>query len=608
MESKSSLNKSIDSASKHYSSMFSLPSLRKATVAVSAVCLVIGLSALAVLPSQKLFYGLALGLAFLVLTFVSDLVTTKITLINDPIFSLRRTLAVSLVGWLVWLVFNVLGIALSVPFGFLIWVKLCLLGSAAVITLRIIVLIATSTSAQWRKGISILLQPTLCLVAFVVFWVNTLVAFPLTQVLIFILISPLICFLAVSLFFYSIERLGQKTFSMRSIPLFRAFIVNWATDQNAPMEKYLEEMGEDKDIEVTLLKFDSSKPKAAIIVPLVHPGPFKNIGSSLLPSLLKQGFEKEYSCSTCTPLGILGHELDLASQEQNYKIISQVIASAKFKSTADLASPSVTIKEGAATASGQLFGDTLFLSFSLAPETTEDLPQSLGRFVVEEAAKYGLNGSAVVNTHNSITDFVDVEAHLSELQTAASKCIQEVVKLQTKKFLIGADSVFPKEFSLRNGMGTGGITAIAVQVENQKTAYVVIDGNNMVSGLREKILTSLASIGFDESEVFTTDTHAVSALITGGRAGRRGYHPVGEAMDQELLIRYICDVAKNAGANLEVASAGYLHFTVPDVRVIGEERLKSITSLVDKVIKKAKQMLPIFGLEGLFLALLLLLF
>ena len=75
---------------------------------------------------------------------------------------------------------------------------------------------------------------------------------------------------------------------------------------NAPLEKFLEDMGQDKDIEVRLLKFDSSKPKAAIIVPLVHPGPFKNIGSSLLPSLLKHGFEKEYGCDTCTPLGILG--------------------------------------------------------------------------------------------------------------------------------------------------------------------------------------------------------------------------------------------------------------------------------------------------------------
>ncbi len=588
--------------------MFSLPSMRKALVAVAALCLIVGLSTLAVPYSQNLVNSFVLGLVFFALTFFADLVMVNITLRNDPIFSFRRTHVISLVGWGVWLVFDVMGIALSFPFGFLIWVKLCLLGFTAIITLRIIVLVATSSSASWRKGLSVLLQPTLCLAAFVIFWFNTSSSFPLLQVLLFIVISPVICFLSVSLFFYSIESLSQKTYSLRAIPLFRAFIVNWVTDQNAPLEKYLEEMGEDKGIDVTLLKFDSSKPKAAIIVPLVHPGPFKNIGSSLLPSLLKQGFEKEYACAACTPLGILGHELDLASQEQNHKIISKVLASAKFKTTGNLASPFVRITEGVATASGQIFGNTLFLSFSLAPETTEDLPQGLGRFVIEEAAKYGLVSSVVVNTHNSLTDFVDVEAHLGELQTAASKCIQEAVKLEKKEFLIGAASVYPKEFSLRNGMGTGGITAIVVEVENQKTVYVVIDGNNMISGLREKILAALASVGFNASEVFTTDTHAVSALVTGGRAGRRGYHPVGEVMEQELLIRYICDAAKNAEANLEVASAGYLRFIVPDVRVIGEERLKSITTLVDAAIKKAKQMLPIFGLEGLLLILLLLLF
>ena len=65
--------------------------------------------------------------------------------------------------------------------------------------------------------------------------------------------------------------------------------------------------------------------------------------------------------------------------------------------------------------------------------------------------------------------------------------------------------------------------------------------------------------------------------------------PVGEVMDNELLIQYICDVAKKAEANLEFSKAGFLHFVVPDVRVIGEARLKSITLLVDKAIQKAKQ-------------------
>jgi putative membrane protein len=151
-------------------------------------------------------------------------------------------------------------------------------------------------------------------------------------------------------------------------------------------------------------------------------------------------------------------------------------------------------------------------------------------------------------------------------------------------------------------MGPGGITAIVVQVQEQKTAYVVIDGNNMVSGFREKILAALGSVGFGESEVFTTDTHAVSAVIT----GRRGYHPVGEVMDQEVMIRYICDAAKKAEGNLELSNVGCLQLVVPKVRVIGELRLKSMSTLVDKAIQKIKQtLIPVFGLEGLILILLL---
>ena len=74
------------------------------------------------------------------------------------------------------------------------------------------------------------------------------------------------------------------------------------------------------------------------------------------------------------------------------------------------------------------------------------------------------------------------------MTAAASKCLQKAVALPTKPFRVGSATVFPTEFNLKAGMGAGGITAIVVQVENQKTAYIVIDGNNMIPGLREKIL------------------------------------------------------------------------------------------------------------------------
>jgi putative membrane protein len=601
METGRSLNTSLESAKKHYSSMFSLPSLKKALLLVGVICIAgVSVVTFALFPSV---ISLLLGILLFTVTIFADSAVSQVVLKCDPIFTMRRTLVLSLVGWLFWFLLMALGVGLRPWFGWLVWVKFSLLGYALVLTLRVLVFTATSNAGQWRRLVSIFFQPTLCIVVFFGFWLS-ISSGSYLQVFLFIILAPIISYIAVYLVLNSIDRLGKSKYSLSALPLFKAFLLNWVTGLNEPLEKYLEEMGEDTNIDVSLLKFDTSKPKAAIILPVVHPGPFKNIGSSLLPSILKHGFEKEFNCNACVPLGILGHELDLASQTQNYKILSQVIASANFSSTNTLASQSVRVQEGVANATCQVFGDTVLISFSLAPKTTEDLPQELGQFVNAEAKKYGLKHAIVVNAHNSLNDLIDTEENIATLQCAASKCLQKVASLPTVPFIVGSATVYAEEFTLRQGMGAGGITALSFEVAKQKTAYVVIDGNNMISGLREKILEHLASIGFDQSEVFTTDTHSVSALVT----GRRGYHPVGEVMDKEVLIRYIGEVAKKARENSEVAKVGCQNFTVPQVRVIGEEHLNSISTLVDEAIAKAKQMaIPVFGLEGLILILLSLL-
>jgi len=598
-----SLNQSINSALKHYSSMFFLPSFKKAVATLALICIGgVGLSTFALFPSvDGLVKSLFLGVSLFVAVLLADYILSKTALRSDPIYVLRRAAALSLFGLIIWLLFAVLGVVFGAFFGLWWWVKLCLFGFAAVLTFRAVVFISTSSEGVIQRLFSSLFSPFLCIAMFIVFWSFLDGAIPL-QVLPFLVISPILGCSFAFLFVFLLDRFGRRTFGVPSMSLFRAFMLNWVAGLNAPFEELLEQLGENEDIEVTLLKFDSHKPKAAIIVPLVHPGPFKNIGSSLLPSLLKRDFEQEFGCDTCVPLGLLGHELDLVSQTQNQKIITQVIDSAKFSASAERATPFVKVTEGFATASCQVFGKTAFLSFTLAPKTTEDLPQELGRIVNEEAEKLGLECNVVVNAHNSIDDTVDVETSLSTLSELASKCLKKAVSLPSYAFEIGASTVFPKNFSLKDGMGSGGITAVVVKVAEQKTAYIVIDGNNMVSGLREKILSALKSTGFHESEVFTTDTHAVSAVVL----GRRGYHPVGEVMNHDALTSYITEAAKTAEANLETCNAGCLRLVVPKVRVIGQARLESLSLLVDKALRWAKRAVaPIFVSEGVALIVLL---
>lgn len=595
-----SLNQSINKAQRHYTSLFFLPSFNTTIITLAVLCIMAGASSIVFFPSTSgLFRGLLMGVTLFLANFVVDVFLSRV--LKSSVFVLRRILAVSMFSWVFWVSFLFLGAGLGVTFGFTLWVKLCLLGFAALLTLRTIVFFSVLSANIGTRLTAILLQPFVCIVPFAILWAGLNVA--LVNFVPFLVIGTAVACIFAFAFIKMLDRIGAKTYGVPSMSLFQAFMLNWVLGLNAPLEGYLEKMGEDVNIDVSLLKFDSSKPKAAIITPFVHPGPFKNIGSSILPSLMKQEYEKEYGCVSCVPLGLLGHELDAASQAQNYKIISQVIHDARFEAQLNEATPFIAVSENGVTVSCQLFGKTAFLTFTLAPKTTEDLPQELGNLVSNEASKIGLD-ALVINAHNSITENNEIEASLETLRDTAVHCLKKAVSQKAYPFEIGSHTVYPSEFTLKDGMGAGGITAIVVKVGNQKTAYVVVDGNNMISGMREKILSALGSAGFQESEVFTTDTHSVSAIVI----GRRGYHPVGEAVDQNALIRYITTAASEAASNLETCKAGYKRVIVQKVRVIGSNSLKIMTTLVDKAIQKAKHIvIPIFGLEGLLLIILLLL-
>jgi putative membrane protein len=192
---------------------------------------------------------------------------------------------------------------------------------------------------------------------------------------------------------------------------------------------------------------------------------------------------------------------------------------------------------------------------------------------------------------------------MSSLKEVAVKCLEKAISLKQLPFEVGAASVFPKEFRLEDGMGAGGITVVAVNVGAQKTAYVVIDGNNMVSGLREKILAALREIGFDDGEIFTTDTHSVNAIVLNAR----GYSPVGESIDHQKLVDHIKQAALTAVSNLESVKVACRSIMVQNVKVIGEKQLETLCLLIDRGLKRAKHIVvPIFAASGLLLMLLLL--
>lgn len=604
------MNQYIDKAVKRYSELFKLPSHRAVLVELVAICLLSGIlvaTALKFSPYYWLAFALTLGVTLFVLTLVSDVLIWSSSLKADPVFNLRRSSALSLYSLMFWLTIILVGVVVDRLFFTDLWFRFFVLGFCAAIALRLLIFLAVSFSNPIKIAIFAFLQPILYTTA-VVYTASAANALSLDRSLwVFLVVSVAVTVSAVLLFLFSINRVGIEILGVGSLSVLRAFMATWTEDQNAPFERLFERFSQERNVQLSILSFRNPKGaiKASVIVPALHPGPFKNIGSSALPHAIQETIEDKLGgCVALVPHGLSGHDLDLATQSQNQLVLERV---AKLSGVSDFrieATPFVRVKRNGASVGCQVFNRCALVSLTLAPETMEDLPPELSTLILEAAKKSKFLAAIAIDAHNSIDGPFKIDEAIKPLEEAAVASLEKASREKATSFQIGVARTVPPEFSLGDGMGPGGIAALAVRVGDQTTAYITIDGNNMVKGLREKILAALSQIGINEGEVFTTDTHEVNAVVINAR----GYHPVGEAMDQELLIKYVEHVTADAVADLEPAQVAWGMETVSGVKVIGQKQIEAMCILLDKSMKRAKKSaITVFPIAGAVLIALLLL-
>jgi len=313
--------------------------------------------------------------------------------------------------------------------------------------------------------------------------------------------------------------------------------------------------------------------------------------------------QNKFDCVVSVPHGLVGHELDVSTHSENQRVVQSILGFMGPSSPYSKATPMVRTERDDAKASCQIFGDCAFLTLTTAPKTIEDLPPELDSLIVSEAEKRGLSVLAI-DAHNSMGGSFDRDSAVKSFSEASVDCLEKALKSKRSSFKVGTATVVPQEFKVQDGMGSGGISVIVVEVDDQKVAYVTIDGNNMVSGLRDKILSALKELGIDEGEVLTTDTHSVCGMIR----STRGYNLVGEAIDHLKLISYITEATNRALDSMEHVEASWRTETIRDVKVIGEQQITELTVLADKTTERVKRVAVIlFPMAAISLLLLFLL-
>jgi putative membrane protein len=343
------------------------------------------------------------------------------------------------------------------------------------------------------------------------------------------------------------------------------------------------------DVRVSLLAFArEGKLHATVALPSVHPGPFAALGASDLPRKLSE-FLGPSAGTVLVPHTPCDHDLDLPSEAEVERLgtAARGLLTSLGPARPARASPLVSPRVGS-LARAQLLGDVALVIVSQAPAPTDDIAFAVADRIVRELAAEGTPSVALVDAHNS---YLEDEGDISYGSPTAERLVADAKAAVAEARRAARDG--PIEIGVaarggytsgRDGIGPQGLRALVVRAAGSTTGYVLIDGNNLVAGEREPILTELLRVT-DAAEVLTTDNHVVHEVDG-------GINPVGERYPRAALARDARAVLEAAKADLGPAEVRFASADVPDLKVLGPGYTARLLTSLGDTLAMFTQMFP----------------
>lgn len=596
-------SESIEKAAAYYGILFAFPSHVTIIAYLSAVSVLSGIFSFAIsFGSRYYLKGALLGLTALFLpSIIGDLIVSGLIIPGHVILNSRRISALSLFTITLWGIVLILASTAGRLLGIVLLERAFVFGfslalSIRAICLRILSLVRLTKSSILREGASTIIPPSFCLLS-ASLWIN------LSPGLIAIgLLSTILMVITTILSLHVLDKSGLQRGFRKPTSLFRAFASVWMENDPDPLEGILEKDGVESEVPIKILGFAGDKPRALVIAPSIHYGPFRSAGSSSFPSIAIDVIGEELGCPIFPIHTLVGHEKDVTSRAQCDRLVQKIIEMAAAMETHDGASPFVRTLSGSSSASCQIFGKCAVITLTMAPKTTEDLPPWVEDRIIKRANEKGIHAIAI-DAHNSLEEGqVLSQGDMEGLQKAAIDALEKAYRKGRYPVWIGASHV-DSRFGVERGMGGGGINVLVVRTQNQTAAYILLDCNNMISGLRERINRSIKELGIDECETLTSDTHTVNAM---GKS-KRGYPLLGEKITPDEIIEEIVTATKQALKDTEESRVLWAMGTLK-VKVVGEELLQQLCGAVDWGVRFERKLLWFLYLPTIIFSFLLVLF
>ena len=556
---------------------------------------------------------------------LSGLISTPIAQLLDGTFYYRRSFLLAFVSCVVLLPVLILGKILNFYYHF-DFIVIFIFGYALIFSVRHSVILATSNS---KNSNSILVSITQSVFGFLFLWFIPNTGFQITiSELLLMIIFMIIFFCTTVLWVRIITTPFRRNFGADGLLLMRHSLSQFTKDANAGrvLEKeFFAKIGSNSDLRLGVIcikekpsvhQAQIKKPgKTLIVIPSIHPGPFGILGGSNLPQKLLRYVQKTIGSTGNFMVfhGTSTHDLNPVATEECAKVGKRVRELVKQVEYSDSVSTfqrailnydetemnykttgrkSYKLGKSPLTICAQRLGNGTLYVHTSSPESTDDIDNPIGETIVNKAEFETGKMASFIDAHNCLEPGTGVVFFGSKKANNMVKLVSKLNRNLKNSDMFKFNSGFASDqnFKQNEGFGPMGIQVLVVKSttdENAKNgiinAYILLDGNNVIPGLRERILDSISDL-VDDAEVFTTDNHIVNATLG-------GYNPVGLNLPSEIIIEKIRFVVKKAISKIQPCEVGMNTGFVKNVRILGQNTTMRLSTTINSTIAIMKNSL-----------------
>lgn len=467
-------------------------------------------------------------------------------------------------------------------------------GCVIAFAFRTLVIWGTSNISLLKSVVIAVVQPALILSMLVVISFLTSVTtnmgdFSIIAIVGKIVIASVILVIAIYSFVAVIESPMRKNLGVGGLELLSLALAH-ITEGSPAMETLFEDIGEPIDTLTGIFSFKGKNGiKAIFLSPCVHPGPLGNIGGGNMPTILSNKFE----AFTMVSHGPSTHDFNPVASKEINKIEKVVKEALDDMDYSESASKFFRVENKGAVIGAQYFDKNLLMLATFAPDGFDDIDFGVGLALMNLAkASCDAQNVVLVDCHNSFKGeggrVLPGNKEVFELMGAVEKL---KAPGQENGIKVGCSSDPLDNISKEDGIGQSGVKVMVIEVGAQKTAYVLLDANNMVIGFRGVILEKVKSLGLDYAEVMTTDTHFVNTMSG-------GHNPVGTKMQAEI-IDGILKCTEEALNDLEDVSVGCKVANIEDIKTFGPLNATELVTTISSIVAVSRIFAPLVFLLAL---------